>query len=125
MSDPAFSSAAYVPDRLIAGHKQLVTREVTLTNNQSGGALARATVLGYDGTDYGLVHQTGDYGASTARAVLAKAADPSSGDVTALVYDEGEFNEDELVLGGTVTLAQVREPLRALGIHLKEPVSVA
>lgn len=123
--EPSFSSDSYTPDRLIAGDVKLVTREVTLTNNQSQGALLRGAVLGYDAATgkYGRVHQTGDHGAATARAILAKDANPTAGDVTAIVYDAGEFNEDSLTLGGTVVLADVREPLRAVGIHLKKPVS--
>ena len=123
MTDPSFSSAATNPDRLIAGDLKLVTRAVTLTDNQGQGALTRGAVLGKHTDDtYGRVHQTGNYGAATARAILAKDADPSGGDVQAQVYELGEFNETELNLGGTVTLAQVREPLRAVGIYLKVPV---
>ena len=125
MTDPSFSSTPYTPDRLIAGDEKLITREVTLTENQAQGALVRGAVLGYDSAadKYARVHQLGLHGAATARAVLAKDADPSGGDVTAVVYDQGEFNEDSLTLGGTVTLANVREPLRAVGVHLKSPVS--
>lgn len=122
--DPIFESASYVPDSLIGGDKKLITRAVTLTNNQAQGALLRGAVLGYYVADnkYARVHQTGNYPATVARAILAMDADPSGGDVTALVYDEGEFNETDLTLGGTVTLAEVRETLRGVGIHLKLPV---
>ena len=125
MSDPTYSSSAYTPDRLIAGDKKLITREVTLTNNQAQGALVRGAVLGYYATDnkFARVHQTGNYPAATAKAILAKDADPSGGDVTALIYDEGEFNEDRINLGGTVTVAAVREFLEFSGIHLKNPVN--
>ena len=122
MSDPSFTQNADVDlDELLVGGP-VKTREINLTENQAQGALTRGAVLGYDGTDYARVHQTGTFGATTARAVLAKDADPSGGDVTALVYEAGDFNETELNLGGTVVLADIREPLRALGIHLKDPV---
>lgn len=126
MPDPSFTSTPYSPDRLIAGDGQgLVTRQITLADNQSVGALSRGAVLGtVDDSDYAIVHQTGTHTAGTASAILAKDADPSSGDVLALVYVAGQFNEDELSLGGTVTLAQVQLALQNRGIHLKDPVSV-
>lgn len=125
MPDPSFSSTSYSPDRLIAGDGQgLVTREVVLTESQSQGALLRGAVLGTaDDSDYARVHQTGSYGAATASAILAQDADPSGGDVNAIVYVSGEFNEDSLTLGGTVTLAQVQLALQNRSIHLKAPVS--
>lgn len=125
MPDPDFSTSAYTPDRLIAGDSDLVTREVTLTENQAQGALTRGAVLGYFVTDdkYARVHQTGNYTATTAKAILAKDADPSSGDVTALVYVAGEINEDRVNLGGTVTADDVRESLQSVGIYLKSPTS--
>lgn len=121
--DPQFSTQSdQVLDELVVGGP-IKTREVNLTENQAQGALQRGAVLGFDGTDYARVHETGNFGPTTARAILAKDADPSSGDVTALVYESGDFNENAVTLGGTVTLAQVREPLRALDIRLKTPVS--
>jgi len=122
-ADPSFSSSSLNPDRLIAGDLKLVTREVTLTENQAQGALTRGAILGFDGTNYARVHQTGNFGAATARAILAKDADPSGGNVTALIYELGEFNEGELTTGGTVTVAQCREALRAVGVYLKTAVS--
>lgn len=119
--DPSFTQTAFTPDRLIAGDKKLVTREVTLTENQAQGALVRGAVLGLASGKYARVHQTGSYPATTARAILVNDADPSGGDVTALIYDEGEFNEDRINLGGTVTADDVRETLRAVGVHLKKP----
>lgn len=119
---PGFTqNADQVLDELVVGGP-VKTRSVTLTDTNAQGALTRGAVLGYDGTDYARAHQTGAHTAATARAILAADADPSGGDVQALVYEAGDFNEDELTLGGTVTVAQVREALRAVGIHLKTPV---
>lgn len=123
MQNPSFTKGSDVVfDELVVGGP-VKTRTVTVANNQAQGALTRGAVLGMhtDGT-YARVHQTGNYGAATARAVLAKDCDPTGGNVSALVYDGGEFNEAKLNLGGTVTLANVREPLRAVGIHLKAAV---
>lgn len=125
MSDyqPSFSEGTDIAfDELVTGGP-VKTRSVTLTNNQSVGALSRGAVLGLDSGKYAIVHQTGSYPASTARAILAEDADPSSGDVTALVYEAGDFNEDSLSFGGTVDADDVREYLRALDIFLKDPVS--
>lgn len=124
MTDPTYTETPYAPDRLIGGDKKLITRDVTLTDNQAVGALSRGAVLGRAAGVFAVVHQTGTYVATTARAILAKDADPSGGDVTATVYLEGEFNEDELTLGGTVTLDDVRDVLSDVGVHLKSPVSV-
>jgi len=125
MSDPSFSSETFNPDRLIGGDKKLVTRDVTLTDLGSTGALVRGTVLGMvtaDGT-YGISLAASSDGSEVPRAILVKAADPSGGDVLASIYDEGEFNEDRLTYGTGHTADSVREALRAVGIHLKEPVS--
>lgn len=122
--NPSFSSVAYSPDRLLAGDHKHVTAVVTLTDNESIGALTRGAVLGFLGGSYANLHQTGTYPASTARAILADDADPSSGDVEAMVYLSGEFNEDELGYGGTVDNDDVREILAQNSIYLKSPVSV-
>ncbi len=120
---PEFTqNAEHVLDELLVGGP-VKTRSVNLTENQAQGALTRGAVLGFDGTDYARVHQTGAFGAATARAVLAEDADPSGGDVQALVYEAADINEDAVSLGGTVTADQVRESLRGLGIFLKKPVS--
>lgn len=121
--DPAFTSTSFTPDRLHAGSFPIATIQGTLTNNQSQGALTRGAVLGQhtDGT-WGRVHQTGNYGAATARGILAKSADPSGGNVEVIIYATGEFNEDEVTLGGTVTLANVREVLAAYNVYLRAPV---
>jgi len=121
--NPSYSeSAEHLNDELIL-EGPVKTRTVTITDNQSVGALSRGTVLGWNGTVYGIVHQTGGFGTLSARAVLAEDCDPTGADVDALVYEMADVNEDKLILGGTVTLAQVREPLRALGLFLKKPVS--
>ena len=124
MSDPSFSSTPAVIDRLIAGDHKLVTLQVVLTDNQSIGALVRGAVLGFFGAKYANLHQTGDYVATTARAILAKDADPGSGDVNALVYLAGEFNEDLLTYGGTVDNDDAREVLAQNSIYIKASVSV-
>lgn len=126
MSDPSFSSETFNPDRLIGGDKKLVTRDVTLTDLGSTGALVRGTVLGMISADgrYGISLAAAVDGSEVPRAILVKAADPSGGDVLASIYEEGEFNEDRLTYGTGHTADSVREPLRAVGIHLKSPVPI-
>ncbi len=122
--DPAFTSSSFTPDRLHAGAFPIATIQGTLTNNQAQGALTRGAILGQhtDGT-WGRVHQTGNYGAATARGILAKDADPSGGNVEVIIYATGDFNEDRVTLGGTVTLAQVRAVLEGWNVYLRNPVS--
>ncbi len=122
--NPEFSSTLYSPDRLLAGDHKIVTAVVTLTNNQSIGALTRGAVLGFAAAKYANLHQTGTYVASTVRAILLDDADPSGGDVEAMVALSGEFNEDVLSYGGTVDNDDVREILAQNSIYIKPPVSV-
>lgn len=125
MANPSFGSTPYSPDRLIAGNKTLITREVTLTNLGATGALLRGTVLGLitANGNYGISLSAAVDGSQVARAVLADDADPTAGDIQSLIYDEGEFNETRITIGAAHTLATIREDLRAVGIHLKKPVS--
>ncbi|MFQ5472677.1 MAG: head decoration protein [Dehalococcoidia bacterium] len=124
MSSPSFGSTPYSPDRLLAGDFPIVTREVTL-NNVGGAALTRGAVLGKVTADgkYGLSLSAAVDGSQVARAILAKDADPTGGDVTATIYEAGEFNEDQLNFGTGHTAATVREDLRAVSLFLKSPVS--
>lgn len=122
--DPAFTSTAFTPDRLHAGDFPIKTVEGVLTNNQSQGALTRGAVLGQhtDGS-WGRVHQTGNYGAATAKGILAEDADPTLAPITVTIYVTGEFNEDSVTLGGTVALADVRDVLKDRNVYLRFPVS--
>jgi hypothetical protein len=127
MSDsPSFASTPYDPDRLFAGDFPVATAYVTITDNQSVGALTRGAVLGVVAGDYAIVHQTGSYPAVNAIAILARDVDPSGGDIDSVpVYLTGTINEDRISLGGTVTAAQVKAALEASSIFLKDPTSVA
>jgi len=125
MSSPDFSSTAYAPDRLLAGHFPVMTRNVTLTDLGGVGALTRGTVLG-------LVTASGKYGISDAvavdgsqvpRAILVQDSDPSGGDIVVPIYETGEFNQDSLVYGNGHTATSVREDLRAVSIFLRQPIS--
>lgn len=122
--DPSFSSTPYSPDRLLAGDHKMVTAVVTLAENQSQAAILRGSVLGFAAGKYAKLHSTGaTYTIATARAILLDDADPSGGDVEAMVALSGEFNEDVLLYGGTVDNDDVRETLATNSIYLKAPVS--
>lgn len=125
MQDPSFGSTSYSPDRLVGGDLKLITREVTLTDIGATGPLVRGTVLGMIAADerYGVSLAASGDGSESPRAILAIDADPSGGDVTALIYDQGEFNANALTIGTGHTVASIREALRALSIHLKVPVA--
>lgn len=58
-------------------------------------------------------------------AVLADDADPSGGDVKAGVYLTGEFNSNAMTFGTGLTAALAKEPMRRVGIFLKDAVSAA
>ncbi len=126
MNNPSFSSEAYNPDRLIGGDQKLITRDITLTDISTTGALTRGTILGKVTANgkYGISLTASSDGSQTPRAILVKDADPTGADVLASIYDEGEFNQDTLVYGTGHDGDSVREHLRASGIHLKDPVSI-
>ena len=45
----------------------------------------------------------------------------SGGDVQALVYLAGQFNEDHLSFGGTVDKDDCREPLQENSVYIRDP----
>jgi hypothetical protein len=51
-------------------------------------------------------------------AILAEDADATSGDVEALIYERGDFNEASLNFGTGHTATTVREMLRSRGVFL-------
>ena len=77
---------------------------------------------------------TGEYTACAAAAtdgsqnpvgILVDAVDTTAAPLTAGIYLEGEFNANALYFGAGNNAATVRDQLRALGIHIKFPVSAA
>lgn len=122
MHDPSFTSESYDPDRLIAGDLKLITRDVTIISGQN---LVRGTVLGKITASgkYNKSLSTANDGSETPVAILADDVDASAGDKEGPIYEQGEFNDTEITLGASHTVASVRDGLRALGIHLKSPVS--
>lgn len=113
----SFSSTSNTPDRLIAGTSPLITRKVTLISGQN---LARGAVLGKitTGGKYNLSLSAAVDGSQTPDLILAEAADATAGDVEAVAYATGEFNQSALTIGTAHTADSIREGLRVKGIHL-------
>jgi len=112
----------YTPDNLIAGTTQIVTDSVTIA---SGDNLTRGSVLGAVSADgkFKLSDDAATDGSETPVAILAQDTDASAGDVKEVaVYVKGEFNENQLVFGGSHTPDSVRTALNGRGIFLKTPV---
>lgn len=115
-------SETFTPDRLIAGDFPIVTEEMVIT----GESLTRGTVVGkITASGKGVVVNSGgtDDGRRTAYGVLLETADATAADKTVTIALTGEFNEDELVFGGTDTITTHRATLRGLCIFAKDPVS--
>lgn len=114
-------SETYTPDKLLAGDYPAVTDIVTI----DAGALVRGTLLGK-------ITATGKYikcdsaavdGSQAPLAILAEDADATGGDVQAVIYLSGAFNQDAVVFGGADTAATHRTALRDLNIYLKKAVA--
>lgn len=120
---PSITAQTFVPDQLIAGPKQVVTRNVTIT----GGPFVRGTVLGKITASgkYTIALSASSDGSQTPTAVLADNADGSAGDVIAGAILEAELNVNAVTLGAGITAAAATDALRPLGIHLKSSVSAA
>lgn len=74
-------------------------------------------VVSYAGAfKYKLSASASSDGSQTPDLVLAQDADASGGDVEAMAYETGTFNEAALTLGTGITVAAVREGLRIKGI---------
>jgi hypothetical protein len=81
----------------------------------------RGTVLGQITTSGKLktVNSGSTDGSQAPYAVLAEDADATSADAPAPIYLTGEFDQNQLVFGGTDTVETHRKALRALSIFAK------
>ena len=111
-------SEVYEPSNLLAGSKPPVTKTVMVTGALAmlGGALLGKITA--DGRFTLSKSASGD-GSQVPDAILAHDADASAGDVEAVIYVEGEFNQDALTYGSGHTAASVAQGLRERGIHLR------
>lgn len=120
---PSITAQTFIPDQLVAGPKQIVTRNVTIT----GGPYVRGTVLGMITASgkFTLALAASSDGSQTPVAILADNADGSAADVIAGAFLEGEFNINAVTVGTGITTAAAQAALRPLGIHLKSAVIAA
>jgi hypothetical protein len=112
----------FVPqDNLLAGDADTFERKVTVL---SGEVRTRGAVLGIvtASTKYKLSASAAGDGSQTPVAILAHDVDATGGDVEAIVYERGTFNENALVLGTGHTIASIRAGLRGLGIDLRKNI---
>jgi len=121
MTDSHASSGTdpYVPNNLMAGSKPAITKTVTIA---AGAALLMGALLGKQSSSgkYTLSAIGAGDGSEVPDAILAHDADASGADVEAVIYVEGEFNEDALTYGTSHTAASVSQTLRERGIHLRK-----
>lgn len=111
------TSGVFSPDRLVINSDRLLDRSITLISGQD---LARGAVLGIITASgkYTLCDTSASDGSEDPVAILAEATDASGGDATTIAYERGDFDENEITLGGSDTVADVREALRDVGIFL-------
>jgi hypothetical protein len=109
----------FTPDALIGGTEiPLLTKVVTI--GAGAGNLARGTVLGKITASgkFKTADKDNADGSQTAEYILAYAADATSADVNAVVYTQGMFNREKLIVGATDTIADHEARLRDINIIL-------
>ncbi|MDR2902500.1 MAG: head decoration protein [Lactobacillales bacterium] len=113
-----YNHGEYKPDNLIAGEYPTATRKATVT----GADLKRGAVLAKNSTTgkYVLCKKTGTNNENIPDAVLAEDADANGGDVEAIVYLTGMFNENALILDSSYTALELADKLRDKGMFIKE-----
>lgn len=76
-------------------------------------------VVSYASKKYKLATSAATDGSANVDYILAQDVDASGGDVEAMVFETGKFNEEALTLGAGITVAAVRERLRGKGILIR------
>lgn len=111
MSDglASYSSAgAFSYDELVAGETVSVSG-IILTGQ---GVLLRGTILGKNGT-------SGKWArAETPAGILVHDVDTTAGDVTGVIYVQGKFKDNVVILPPATTLAVARAALWDTGVYL-------
>lgn len=124
MSSPtaSFTSSSLAPDRLIARGDNIKSRKVTIITGQNlvrGAVIGKITASG----KYNLSLSAAADGSQTPDLILAEDCNATAADTEAMAYERGDFNETELTLGASHTVASIREGLRGKGIGLVTPMS--
>jgi hypothetical protein len=111
MSDglASYSSTGYTYDELVAG--ETVSQSGVIATGQ--GVLIRGTVLGKDPA-------TGKWTRAFAPSsgILVHDVDTTLGDVTGVVYTQGKFKDNVVILPAAKTLAETRTALWDFGVYL-------
>jgi len=112
----------FIPDQLINGNLQLVTKTVTIA---AGEAYKRGTVLGCtsDTHLYGACVKTATDGTQIPTAILVDDVDATAGPVTAGVYLMGGFNQNRVTFHESWTLEGLTEELRNKSIFLQDSIA--
>lgn len=95
---PSVSTESFAESDLLAGSFPLEVESVVVSSGQNlarGAVLGRITVSG----EYVLSLSAAGDGSEVIRGVLAEAVDSTGGDVTALAYVTGKFNQNKLTFG--------------------------
>lgn len=116
---PGMRSSTFVPDQLIANNLQLVTDTVVVSGT---APLVRGTVLGQvtASGEYVLSLKTASDGSEKPCAILVDYVDPSSGTVSAGIYQMGMFNQNRLTFDASWTVPELKDALRPLSIFLRD-----
>lgn len=103
-----YSSDSYSYDELVAGE----TISVSGTVLTGQGVLLRGQIVGKNAT-------SGKWTlADTPAGILAHDVDTGAGDVVSVIYTQGKFKDNAVILPGAVTMAQARAALHDTGVYL-------
>ncbi len=122
MSASGFTDqGALVHDNLEAGDFPVVQEKGTVITGQ---VLERGSLLGkIDASGkLNLSLSAAVDGSEAPFAVLAEDVDASAGDVEAIYYLSGEYNQDAMTFGAGHTASSTKSALRGLNIYLKTNV---
>lgn len=112
------TQGTFVPDNLIGGDFDIVTKSVTL---KAGTSYVRGHVLqalsGGDAGKFGPV--TTD---ANAKYILLEDVDATAADKVSVVALTGKFNKNKLTLGAGATIAGVAAALEPLSIFLVDSI---
>lgn len=111
----------FTPDKLIVGGA-LRSRKVTIA---AGADLVRGSVLGRITASgkYSLSAAAAEDGSEEPVAILLADTRAAEGDVEALIYETGDFNEQALTFGAGHDADSVRDALHVRGIYLHHTVA--
>lgn len=103
----------FTPDKLFAASQimPVVADEITVAK---AGVVKRGTLL----TVAGVVATA----AADVYGVLAETVDTTDAAKKAPVYLTGEFNENALIVGGSISVADCKTAARKLGIFIKKNI---